>query len=201
MTQTQRNDKLINEFITENTHIELRKLPPGIEYTNFVPSPDPKILAKAETPEGLGFAAENECSHIVMSTVTYERTSGQRIIDESIKWSDTVTAPRGNISSEILEQNRQYGVALFEGIEWKKVRMEQLKFLDWKIMLKECLKAANFLTCHQSLLKFIKMVIDCVRANEKFIPEKGKGRLYVRPNWFDKGPRLHVKIRIYRHLQ
>ena len=189
------NDKLINEFITENTHIELRKLPPGIEYTNFVPSPDPKkILAKAETPEGLGFAAENECSHIVMSTVTYERTSGQRIIDESIKWSDTVTAQRGNISSEILEQNRQYGVALFEGIGVEKSENGTIKIFRLEDHAERMSKGGQFFDMPPIPAEiYKKMVIDCVRANEKFIPEKGKGRLYVRPNWFDKGPRLHVK--------
>lgn len=189
------NSSPIEKYGSEFTHIELRKLPPGIEYTNYVPKPDPKkILAKAETPEGLGFAAENECSHAVMTTVTYERTPGQRIIQESIKWSDSVTAPRGTISSELLEQNRQYGVALFEGIGVEKTKHGDIQIFRLEDHAERMSKGGQFFDMPAIPAEiYKKMVIDCVNANSEFIPEQGKGRLYVRPNWFDKGPRLHVK--------
>ncbi len=189
------NSILIEKYGSEFTHIQLRKLPPGIEYTNFVARPDPKkILAKAETPDGLGFAAENECSHAVMATVTYERTAGQRIIDESIKWSDSVSAPRGTISSELLEQNRQYGVALFEGIGVEKDTNGDIRIFRLEDHAERMSNGGKFFDMPAIPAEiYKKMVIDCVQANEEFIPENGKGRLYVRPNWFDKGPRLHVK--------
>ncbi len=200
-----------NSHGTEDKYIELRRLPLGIKYTNFSAKPSPQeILAKAETKDGLGFSAENECSHVVFATVTYDRTkkddgimvtgpdggkvpSQERIIEESIKWSDDVAVPRGEISSEILEQNRQYGVALFEGIGVEKDEDGNVMIFRLDEHYERMSKGGQFFDMPPIPYElFKKMVIECVEENKEFIPEKGKGRMYIRPDWFDKGRRLHV---------
>lgn len=39
---------------------------------------------------------------------------------------------------------------------------------------------------------FEKMVMKTIQANWAYIPPAGKGRLYIRPDWFDHGPQMHV---------
>lgn len=204
-------DDLNSQNNCKDGYIELRRLPNGIKYTNYAKKPDPKeILAKAETKDGLGFSAENECSHAVFATVTYDRTkksdgkevigpdgtnilSSERIIDESVTWSDDVVAPRGEISSQLLEQNRQYGVALFEGIGVEKDEDGNVQIFRLDEHAERMSKGGQFFDMPPIPPElFKKMVIECVQANKEYIPENGKGRLYVRPDWFDKGPRLHV---------
>lgn len=173
--------------------IYLKKLPNGIKYCNISkPLPPEKIMLKIGN-EGLGFSEKNEGSHVSIATVSYKRNEGKRIIQNSIEWSTNTTVPRGTMDSEFLEQSRQYGTALFEGIGVEMAENGDVLIFRLKDHAERMSKGGNFFDMPEIPAElFEEMVINTVKANINYLPKAGEGRLYIRPNWYDKGPKMHV---------
>jgi len=164
-----------------------------IEFTNFVEPENPaKIQAIAEKGE-LGFTQkERDTSHISFATCLAKKDPKTKEWT-SIQWSQNVTVPNARFASHPLEQMRQYGSGLFEGIGVERgvdgeVSIFRLRD-HWERM---SLGGQYFRLPPIPFEVFEKMVMDTVQANWDYIPPQGKGRLYIRPNWFDIGPKMHV---------
>lgn len=185
-------DQLSNDAITERGDVELLQLPPGIELSNLMRPIDPEEIKTAAEKDELGFSEKFEGSHLSIATASATRHM-DRIDEDKTLWSEPVTFPKAKFASEPLEQIRQYGTGLFEGIgveigingkpvvfrlrdHWERMNKGGLYFDMPKIPFDI----------------FEKMVLDTVKANRKYIPPKGKGRLYIRPNWFNQGAKMHV---------
>lgn len=173
--------------------IKLVALPDGIKYGNIAHPKTPEEILADTDGKGLGFEAAKEASHASFATVRYKRNEGGRIDGGTLAWSEIVTLPRGTIESELLEQNRQYGSALFEGIGVEYDDNGNILIFRLDDHAERMSKGGQFFDMPPIPLEtYREIVIKTVLANKKYIPACGKGRLYIRPDWFDKGPKLHV---------
>lgn len=161
---------------------------PRMEISSFIKPADPKKVHQLAEQDALGFSHEaGICSHM---SVTVCRP-GKNESDDG--WLEPVCVPNARFASHPLEQMRQYGSGLFEGIgvekdENGKINIFRLKD-HWKRMT---LGGQYFRMPPIPFEVFEKMVMETVAANHAYIPAAGKGRLYIRPNWFDCGPKMHV---------
>lgn len=179
---------------------------PTVELSNFILPADPqKVMQMAEKNE-LGFSHEaGICSHMSLavcrpgkeSSTGKENSLGKE--DAPSKdypkedWSDPVCIPNARFASHPLEQIRQYGSGLFEGIGVEKNEDGKINIFRLRDHWKRMSLGGQFFRMPPIPFEvFEKMVIDTVRANAAYIPVAGKGRLYIRPNWFDCGPKMHV---------
>jgi branched-chain amino acid aminotransferase len=164
-----------------------------IEFTNFVNPEDPeKMRAIAERGE-LGFTQkERDTSHISFATCLAKKGPTTQEWT-SIQWSQNVTVPNARFASHPLEQMRQYGSGLFEGIGVERgVDGKVFIFRLRDHWIRMSLGGQYFRLPPIPFEVFEQMVIATVQANWDYIPPQGKGRLYIRPNWFDIGPKMHV---------
>ena len=179
--------------IGKQAKIKLVALPNGIRYSNMSKPKSPEEIWADGKKNGLGFEAAKEGSHAGFATLTYNRTEGGRPDPASEDWSEAVTLPRGAIESELLEQNRQYGCALFEGIGVEYGDDGEICIFRLDEHADRMSKGGEFFDMPPIPTEIYRELIEAsVLANSRYIPPKGKGRLYVRPNWFDKGPKMHV---------
>jgi branched-chain amino acid aminotransferase len=188
-----------HEQIDDQSVLFVRQMPPvrhngeRIEFTNFIKPEDPaKIRTIAEKGE-LGFTQkERDTSHISFATCLAKKNPNTKEW-ESVQWSEGVTVPNARFASHPLEQMRQYGSGLFEGIGVERGSNGQVQIFrlrdHWERM---SLGGQYFRMPPIPFDIFERMVMDTVRANWDYIPATGKGRLYIRPNWFDIGPKMHV---------
>lgn len=91
-------------------------------------------------------------------------------------------------------QALHYGSALFEGMGCERdPETGDVCIFDLEGHYNRMRKGAETLDLPcPSLEMFRDMAIKMVQANERFIPEAGKGRLYLRPNLFSIGPWMKV---------
>ncbi len=171
-------------------HIKLLKLPEGITMADFVePADREEVMQKAQKGT-LGFSEENIAPYMSVLTMSAHRQEGQ--IDH-VECSSPITVPIGNIASHPLEQVRQYGTGLFEGMAAERGPDGDIYIFGLQNHWKRMNKGAVFLGMPKVPMEaFKKMVIDTIRANVDSIPPAGQGRLYLRPNLWDHGEKIHV---------
>ncbi len=167
---------------------------PRVELSNFIKPTDPDKIRKMAERDELGFSHEaGICSHMSVAVCRPGKNQESGGNKEPGDWSEPVTIPNARFASHPLEQIRQYGSGLFEGIgvergEEGKINIFRLRD-HWKRM---SLGGQYFRMPPIPFPVFEKMVIQTVQANADYVPPAGKGRLYIRPNWFDCGPKMHV---------
>lgn len=182
----------------ENAFIALVKCPTDVEISDFIPPMKVEDVEKAAEESKLGFSEKfGHTSHMAVATLINGSWGNQHVVIPNVKYA-----------CEPLEQIKQYGTGLFEGIgvelgehdeiiafrleEHARRMYEGAKFFDMMPKIEDEREEKARYSQFKQL--FTKMVIDTIRANEKFIPPHGKGRLYIRPCFFDHGPKMNADI-------
>lgn len=187
------DEEVETEALDPHASIKLVALPFGIKYSDMSKPKSPEEIFTDIDTTGLGFDAKNEASHASFVSVRYLRSPNGRSDQKSVGFSHTATLPRGQIAGELLEQVKQYGCGLFEGIGVEYGDDGDIIIFRLDDHAERMSKGGEFFDMPQIPPEiFRKAVIDTVLANRAYIPPMGKGRLYIRPNWFDIGPKMHV---------
>lgn len=108
-----------------------------------------------------------------------------------MKWTKGEVKPFGNLSLSPKAAIINYGQGLFEGMKAQRTE-------DGRIVIFRPDKnaARAHYGCERLVMPpvpediFVQAVKDCVLANAKWVPPKGKGSLYLRPVIFGSGPVL-----------
>lgn len=92
-------------------------------------------------------------------------------------------------------QALHYGSALFEGITCEYDEEGNVCLFDLRGHYERLNEGAREMSLPPlpSFEFFKDAVLRLIKANKRFIPPYGKGRLYIRPNLYDAGPRMKVK--------
>jgi len=193
--------------LPDGAFIALIRCPNNLEISDFIkPMPVEEVMEKAAAGQ-LGFSNQ------------YSRTNqiAVAILDEKKGWDGPVMLPNVKYACEPLEQVKQYGTGMFEGIGVERTEDGQIVIFRLEDHIQRMYRGAKFYDMipkppklegkekteqelkrweHQQFEQFRKlftqMAIDMVRANEKYIPPYGQGRLYLRPDFFDHGPKMHA---------
>lgn len=187
--------KIEVESLPKKAFISLVKCPKYFRACNFIPPLDVEDVKKAADEERLKFTHEfSHTTHLAVATM------------ENDKWDGHIIIPNTTYECYPLEQIKQYGTGLFEGIGVEKTvdgevaifrldehirRMyEGGKIYDMFPVLKNEEDEAKRFEKFKDL--YTKMVMDMIGANWQYIPDYGKGRLYIRPCFFDHGEKMHA---------
>ncbi|MBI5152754.1 aminotransferase class IV [Candidatus Peregrinibacteria bacterium] len=200
------DEKLIQlESLPKGAFISLVKCPKYFRACNFIPPLDVDKVKKAaekgcsknpkEREEGLGFTDKfSHTTHISVATT------------ENGAWDGPIMIPNTTYECYPLEQIKQYGTGLFEGIGVEKTEDGQVVIFRLDEHIKRMYEGGKIYDMFPDLETeedeakrfekfkdlYTKMVIDTIRANWKYIPDYGKGRLYIRPCFFDHGEKMHA---------
>lgn len=179
--------------------VALERMPRNLVPSSFRDSMAPgEVHAASETDEGLGFGPKfSRTSHVAFASCDVadaDPVSGQPIIKSNGKnWDRHATLPNVNYECSSLEGVKQYGTGLFEGMGVEKNEEGEVVVFrlrdHWKRMNEGGLKLGMPEIPFEI---FEAMVQEVIQANWDYIPEAGKGRMYLRPNWFDHGESLKV---------
>ena len=133
--------------------------------------------------KNLGFQARNADA---MTMMVHDKRTGE--------WMDSpITLPLMELKVHPLMQALHYGSALFEGMACEFNEQGEVCVYGIEDHYNRMKKGADrFRMPMVSLKAFTDAVISAIKANARFIPEFGKGRLYIRPNLFSAGPKLRV---------
>lgn len=187
------------ELAPNGKFIALERMPRNLVPTSFrKPMKSGEVHEASETEQGLGFGPKfSRTSHIAVATCDVANTDP--VTMEPIpkpngeNWDRHATVPNVNYECSSLEGVKQYGTGLFEGMGVEKneegeVIVFRLKD-HWKRMNEGGLKLGM---PEIPFEVFEAMIQEVIQANWDYIPEAGKGRVYLRPNWFDHGESLKV---------
>lgn len=110
------------------------------------------------------------------------------------EWTEGHTIPVATLSNHPNMQAIHYGSALFEGMGVEiETDGESASIFRLKEHWERMNKGAKFLKMPEIPFEiFEKLVREAVIANKKYLPPHSKGRLYIRPNYFDSGAHLKV---------
>jgi len=97
-------------------------------------------------------------------------------------WDEPATVPSGSLVLPPHATALNYGQALFEGLKAR-------RGVDGRVRLfrprdnarRMAAGAARFMLAAPGEELFVRVVLDCVRANLAWVPPAGKGSLYIRP--------------------
>lgn len=173
--------------------IVMTRMPKNMKATRFIKPRNPQDIVDAanatETKDQLGFGPKfSDTSHISIATCEVNKETGPEG-----KWYKEVLVPNCEYSCNPLEQVKQYGTGLFDGIGVEKNEDGEVIIFRLKEHWERMSQGGQYLKMPPiPYPTFEKMVIETIQANWAYIPEAGKGRLYIRPDWFDHGPQLKV---------
>lgn len=109
------------------------------------------------------------------------------------KWTEPQILPVMQISMHPNAQVLHYGSGLFEGMTAERNKSGTINVYNLQGHYARYVEGASELNLPAvSPQAFEKAILDAVRANERFIPPCGAGRLYIRPFQFDNGPKIGV---------
>lgn len=150
---------------------------------------------KAAKKNALGFSEKFPGSHMSMvkcDVKEFEDESGNH--QKYQDWSRVYTFPRCAIPMNPNAQVLHYGSALFEGMNIERGEDGKIYVFRLRDHWERMNHGARILGMDAQIPyeTFEKMVFETVQANEKYIPPPGKGRLYIRPNFFDAGAKMKV---------
>lgn len=186
----------------EGAFIALVKCPPGFEAADFIKPLNRETVMENAEAGTLGFTDKfSHTTHITVASLTSDPETNREG-----KWSHSVVIPNVKYACEPLEQIKQYGTGIFEGIGVEMTEDGEAVVFRLDEHAKRIYHGANFYDILPRLKDpaveeqrfekfkelFTRMVIDTIRANWQYIPPHGKGRLYIRPNFFDHNPKMHA---------
>ncbi len=179
--------------------IALTRMPRGFIASSFRKPRTPGYVAELANTKQLkfgpevadtGYIAVAMCNVADKDSVTLESIPKK----DGNNWDTPQTIPNINYECPPLEGIKQYGTGLFEGMSVERNQEGEVAVFrlrdHWERMNKGGLKLGM---PEIPFELFEKMVQDVIQANWEYIPECGKGRMYLRPNWFDHGGALRVK--------
>lgn len=150
------------------------------------PTPVEEIQDLWEENE-LGFQIqERQASHMSLAQcVTSE--------DGEPEWSSAFTLPATEIAASPNQQALHYGCSLYEGMSVEQGKDGKINIFRLEDHCERLNRGAKALGMPEVPLDVFKeMVTQTIQANKEYIPPNGKGRLYIRPNYYDAGPQLKL---------
>jgi len=185
------------EVNEEGRCIALVRMPRNMIATRFIKPMDRQEMMSAAKAESLGFGPfYSRTSHVVISTCDTagrDTMTGAEIKKPNGNWDGEVVVP--NIAYECvpLEQIKQYGTGLFDGIGVEMNEDGEVVVFRLRDHWQRMSRGGQWLGMPEIPYElFEKMVLETIQSNWKYIPPATKGRLYIRPDWFDHGAQLHV---------
>ncbi len=177
------------ELAKNGRFIALIRMPKNMKAANFIKPMDPQTVVDASKINALGFGTTySKTSHITIATCEVDEKTGK-----NGKWDGEVIAPNIEYTCFPLEQIKQYGTGLFEGIGVERNEDNEVMIFGLKDHRERMSRGGEFLEMPPIPYElFERMVVETIQANWAYIPPTGQGRLYVRPDWFDHGPKLKV---------
>ncbi|KKT20162.1 MAG: Branched-chain-amino-acid aminotransferase [Candidatus Peregrinibacteria bacterium GW2011_GWA2_43_8] len=181
----------------EGRFIALVRMPRNMHAAGFRKPMDPQEMVDAAEADALGFGPfYSRTSHLVIATcdtADSDPATGEKIEKPNGDWDGEVVVPNMDYACNPLEQIKQYGTGLFEGIGVEMNDDGEVTVFRLKEHWNRMSQGGEWLGMPKiPYALFEKMVMETIQANWAYIPPAGKGRLYVRPDWFDHGPQLKV---------
>lgn len=168
-------------------HARLVRLPANLTMSRSIPPHDHADYETRMREDRLGFGDEKEGIINTDAMVMMVHDGG--------KWMEQgQVLPLMELSAHPNAQVLHYGSALFEGIGCERNEEGEICIFDLEGHYERLSEGARHFKFPPlpRFEVFKKMILDLIEANERFIPEVGKGRLYLRPNLVDIGPKLKV---------
>lgn len=150
-------------------------------------------LVEVWDEDKLGFQLDDrQASHMTVACCKKPKPKDKDDDPEGV-WSDMVTIPVAEIGVHPNSEALHYGAALFEGVGLQYTVNGKLCFFRLEDHCERMNKgAAKVGLTKMDLSIFETASKRTVIANRGYVPPFGKGRLYLRPNYFDYGPHLKV---------
>jgi branched-chain amino acid aminotransferase len=170
----------------EVDHARVIRLSGGITMSRAIPPHDFADYQKRMEAGKLGFGDE-ERGLINVDAMAIA-------IHDGGKWMEQgEVLPLMEFSESPNMQALHYGSALFEGIGCERSTDGEVCIFDLEGHYERIRQGAlRFDLPMLTFEEFKTMAIKTVKANERFIPPAGKGRLYLRPNLYSIGPKIKV---------
>lgn len=190
-------EKMEPENLPQGAFISLVKCPEHFRACNFIPPLDTAKVKEAADKGKLGFTDKfSHTTHISVATV------------ENGSWNGPIVIPNTTYECYPLEQIKQYGTGLFEGMGVEKTENGQVVIFRLDEHIKRMYEGGKIYDMFPDLKTeedetrrfekfkdlYTRMTMDVIRANWQYIPAYGKGRLYIRPNFFDHGEKMHADV-------
>lgn len=174
----------------EVDHAQIIRLPAGLTLSRRIPPHDHVDYKEREqgvNGKKLGFGDEKE-GLINADAMVMMVHNGKAWMKEG------QVLPLMELSASPSAEVFHYGAELFEGIGCERNEDGEICIFDLEGHYERLSHGARRFKFPPlpPFDIFKKMILDLVDANERFIPEAGMGRLYLRPNLIDIGPKLKV---------
>lgn len=182
-------------------YVLLRKI--GTEVANPIPPFNYEEYLNMAEEERLGFGhpekgiIDADAMGVAMCAMEEVKDEHGKVIGHKNTWlhESAEILPLMKFAQHPNMQALHYGSALFEGITCEYDIEGNICIFDLRghfERLNEGARELNLPTL-PSFEFFKDAVMRVIKANKRFIPPYGKGRLYIRPNLIDVGPRMKVK--------